>query len=86
LHDGLSDCPHVIDNRNLGLMGAIELEPLAGQPGKRAFATFRAAFDAGILIRTTADVIALSPPLVISRQQIDEIVDRLREVLLKIQE
>jgi beta-alanine--pyruvate transaminase len=84
LHDRLADCPHVIDIRNLGLMGAIELEPLAGQPGQRAFTAFRQVFDAGILIRTTGDVIALSPPLVISRPQIDELIDKLRVVLLNL--
>jgi beta-alanine--pyruvate transaminase len=84
LHDRLSDCPHVIDIRNLGLMGAIELEPSPGQPGQRAFAAFRKAFDAGIMIRTTADVIALSPPLIISRSQIDELIDKLGTVLLNL--
>ena len=85
LHDRLADCPHVIDIRNLGLMGAVELEPLPGQAGVRAFTAFRRAFDAGILIRTTADVIALSPPLIISRPQIDELIDKLRTVLLKLE-
>lgn len=81
LHDGLRDCPRVIDIRNLGLMGAIELEPLADQPGTRAFTAIREAFDAGILIRTTGDVIALSPPLIISRPQVDELIGKLRGVL-----
>jgi beta-alanine--pyruvate transaminase len=84
LHDRLTDCPYVIDIRNLGLMGAIELEPLPGQPGLRASTAFRRAFDAGILVRTTGDVIALSPPLIISRPQIDELIDKLRTVLLNL--
>ncbi|MBD8890808.1 aspartate aminotransferase family protein [Roseibium litorale] len=77
----LKDCPHVIDIRNLGLIGAIELEPIAGEPTKRAFSAFLKAYDDGILIRTTGDIIALSPPLIISKAQIDELFDKLRKVL-----
>jgi beta-alanine--pyruvate transaminase len=77
----LRDCPNVIDIRNLGLIGAIELEPIAGEPTKRAFSAFLKAYDDGILIRTTGDIIALSPPLIISREQIDELFDKLRTVL-----
>lgn len=80
LHD-MRDCPHVIDIRNLGLIGAIELDPVAGEPTKRAFGAFLAAYEAGLLIRTTGDIIALSPPLIIERAQIDEIFGTLRKVL-----
>lgn len=77
----LKDAKHVIDIRNIGLIGAIELEPIAGEPTKRAFAAFLKAYDDGLLIRTTGDIIALSPPLIIEKHQIDEIVERLRAVL-----
>jgi len=80
----LKDAPHVIDVRNIGLIGAIELEPIAGEPTKRAFAAFRQAFDDGLLIRTTGDIIALSPPLIVSTSQIDEIVAGIRAVLNKV--
>jgi len=73
--------PHVIDIRNIGLVGAIELEPIAGQPTKRAFSAFVKAFERGALIRTTGDIIALSPPLIISKGQINELIDHVREVL-----
>jgi beta-alanine--pyruvate transaminase len=73
--------PHVIDVRNIGLVGAVELEPIAGQPTKRAFSAFLKAFDAGVLIRTTGDIIALSPPLIVEKAHIDRIVDTLRQVL-----
>ncbi|MGI6852339.1 aspartate aminotransferase family protein [Mesorhizobium sp. 1B3] len=73
--------PHVIDIRNIGLIGAIELEPIAGQPSKRAFSAFVKAFERGALIRTTGDIIALSPPLIISKGQINELIDHVREVL-----
>ncbi|MBL4646847.1 MAG: aspartate aminotransferase family protein, partial [Rhizobiales bacterium] len=59
----LKDLPHVIDIRNIGLIGAIELEPIAGAPTKRAFNCFLEAYERNLLIRTTGDIIALSPPL-----------------------
>jgi beta-alanine--pyruvate transaminase len=77
----LKGLPHVIDIRNLGLIGAVELEPIAGQPTKRAFSAFLKAYDKGLLIRTTGDIIALSPPLIISKAQIDELVTTLGDVL-----
>lgn len=73
--------PHVIDIRNIGLIGAIELEPIAGSPTKRAFSAFLKAFEHGLLIRTTGDIIALSPPLIITKGQINELIDHLRDVL-----
>ncbi|KQN78444.1 omega amino acid--pyruvate aminotransferase [Devosia sp. Leaf64] len=77
----LKGLPHVIDIRNIGLVGAIELEPIAGQPTKRAFSAFLKAFEQGLLIRTTGDIIALSPPLIVSESQIDEIVTKLAGIL-----
>src|ERR687895_361423 len=69
----LKGAPHVIDIRNCGLMAAIELEPRAGQPGKRAYEVFVKAFEAGVLIRVTADIIALSPPLIVQKSHIEQI-------------
>lgn len=77
----LKGLPHVIDIRNIGLVGAIELEPIAGQPTKRAFSAFLKAFEQGVLIRTTGDIIALSPPLIVSESQIDQIVSTLSGIL-----
>ncbi|MGX5801020.1 aminotransferase class III-fold pyridoxal phosphate-dependent enzyme [Bradyrhizobium sp. Arg314] len=76
--------PHVIDIRNIGLIGAIELAPIAGSPTKRAFSAFVKAFERGALIRTTGDIIALSPPLIITKGQINELIDHVREVLRSI--
>ncbi|MEE4121433.1 MAG: aspartate aminotransferase family protein [Paracoccaceae bacterium] len=77
----LRDCPNVIDIRNMGLIGAIELEPIAGEPTRRAFSAFLDAYESGILIRTTGDIIALSPPLIIEKAHIDQLFGTLREVL-----
>jgi beta-alanine--pyruvate transaminase len=73
--------PHVIDIRNCGLMGAIELEPRAGQPAKRAYEVFVNALEAGVLIRVTGDTIALSPPLIVEKSQIDQILDCVRRMI-----
>jgi len=81
----LADAPHVIDVRNLGLIGGIELEPRPDEPSKRAFETFIRCFeDEGVLIRTTGDIIALSPPLIIDKPQIDRLVDAVGTVLKKV--
>lgn len=78
----LRDCPNVVDIRNLGLIGAIELKPIDGEPTKRAFNAFLNAYNDGLLIRTTGDIIALSPPLIITHAQIDELFEKLRKVLM----
>jgi len=77
----LKGLPHVIDLRNLGLIGAIELEPIQGQPTRRAMEVFQRCFDQGLLIRTTGDIIALSPPLIIEEKHIERIVDVLSGAL-----
>jgi beta-alanine--pyruvate transaminase len=77
----LQGLPHVIDIRNLGLVAGIELQPITGLPGKRAFDVFLACWERGVLIRTTGDTIALSPPLIIENAHIDQIVSTLAEVL-----
>ncbi|NJS38346.1 MAG: aspartate aminotransferase family protein [Rhodobacteraceae bacterium] len=77
----LKDHPHVIDIRNMGLIGAVELQPIDGAPTKRAFNAFLKAYEKGILIRTTGDIIAMSPPLIISKPQIDALIGTLGEVL-----
>ena len=81
----LKDAPHVIDIRNIGLVGAIELEPIDGQPTKRAFSAFLKAFEKNLLIRTTGDIIAMSPPLIVEKEHIDQIVTILREVLTSVE-
>ena len=81
----LADARHVIDVRNLGLIGGVELEPRPGAPTQRAMAVFERCFDSGVLIRVTGDIIALSPPLIITREQIDQIVEVLRRTLAQVE-
>ncbi|HXE16978.1 MAG TPA: aminotransferase class III-fold pyridoxal phosphate-dependent enzyme, partial [Stellaceae bacterium] len=77
----LKGLPHVIDIRNLGIIAGIELEPIAGQPTKRAFDIFLRAYEKGLLIRTTGDIIALSPPLSLTKAHIDQIFGTLADLL-----
>ncbi|GAA0758429.1 aspartate aminotransferase family protein [Ideonella azotifigens] len=80
----LKDAPHVIDVRNIGLVGGIELTPRPGAPTARAFDVFLDCYAAGVMVRTTGDTVALSPPLIISREQIDQIVSTLRNAISRV--
>ena len=77
----LRELPHVIDIRNIGLVAGIELEPIAGKPAARAFEAFLRCYEKGVLIRTTGDIIALSPPLIIEKPQIDQLFGTIADVL-----
>ena len=77
----LKGLPHVIDLRNLGLIGAVELEPIPGKPGARGFDVFVRAFEKGLLARVTGDIIALSPPLIIEKAHVDELIGKLAEAI-----
>ncbi len=77
----LKGLPHVIDLRNVGLIGAIELESIPGKPGARAMAAYKQAFAEGVLVRTTGDIIALSPPLILEKQHIDLLFGKLHQIL-----
>jgi beta-alanine--pyruvate transaminase len=72
---------NVIDLRNLGLIAGIELEARPGKPTARAFEAFLKSYDRNLLIRTTGDIIALSPPLIVEKKHIDEIFGTLADVL-----
>jgi beta-alanine--pyruvate transaminase len=77
----LRELPHVIDIRNIGLIGAIEFASKPGAPGERAYDRFVKCFEKGLLVRQTGDIIALSPPLIIEESQIDELFDIFTAVL-----
>jgi beta-alanine--pyruvate transaminase len=79
----LKGLPNVIDIRNIGLIGGVELSPLPGEPAKRAFSIFLDCWEQGLLVRTTGDTVALSPPLIIERSHIDRIIETLRGALLR---
>ena len=62
-------------------MGAVELEPKKGAPGSRGYTALVKCFEAGVLIRYTADTLAFSPPLIVEKSQIDRIAETVRKVL-----
>ena len=72
---------HIIDVRNMGIVAGIELEPRPGAPTKRAMELFHKCFDNGLLVRATGDIIALSPPLILQKAHIDEMVGRISDLL-----
>ena len=81
----LRGLPHVKDIRNLGLICGIELESRPGKPTARAYEVFTKCFwQKNILVRTTGDIIALSPPLIINEEQIDMLFNAIAEVLITI--
>jgi beta-alanine--pyruvate transaminase len=80
----LKDAPHVIDIRNIGLLAAIDLKPRNGAPGARAAECAARCFDDGILIRASADTLVLSPPLIITTEQIDFVFATIRRALAPI--
>jgi beta-alanine--pyruvate transaminase len=78
----LKGLPNVVDIRNFGLVGAVELAPRPGAPGTRAYDAFARAFhEHHLLTRVTGDVIALSPPLIVEKSHIDRIVDVLADTI-----
>ena len=77
----LKGLPHIIDIRTIGLIVGIELEPLPGKPTARAFEAFVRAYDKGVLIRTTGDTIAMSPPFIIEKAQIDRLFETVSDIL-----
>ncbi|MDB6454074.1 aspartate aminotransferase family protein [Falsirhodobacter sp. 20TX0035] len=78
---GLRGLPHVKDLRNLGLVAGIELEPRPGAAGARGTEAMKTAWDRGLMIRVTGDIIALSPPLIISEGEIDMLFGTLADIL-----
>ena len=80
----LRGSPYVKDIRNLGLVAGIELESRPGAPGARAYEVFVKAYEKGLLVRFTGDIIALSPPLIIEPAQIQQIAGILDETLREV--
>src|ERR1700678_480412 len=79
---GLKGLPNVLDIRCLGLTGAIDLAPSSGGGGARGYKAVEHSFhEAGIMIRPAGDTIELTPPLIVSEDQIGEIVERVAKVI-----
>jgi beta-alanine--pyruvate transaminase len=81
---GLKCEPNVIDIRNIGLMGAVELSSRPGKPAERAYDAMLLAYEKGLMIRVTGDTIAMSPPLIVEKSEIDTAIDTLQAVLREV--
>jgi beta-alanine--pyruvate transaminase len=77
----LKSLPNVIDIRNIGLIAAIELAPREGAVGARGFEVHLKAWEQGVYMRVTGDIIALAPPLIIREAEIDQLFEIVRKVL-----
>ncbi|MCA3387041.1 MAG: aspartate aminotransferase family protein [Roseomonas sp.] len=78
----LKGLSNVIDIRDVGLIGAVELAPRPGKPTQRALDVFRRCFDEGVLIRVTADIIAMSPPLICEKPHVDRLINTLSDAIM----
>jgi len=81
----LKGLPNVIDIRSIGLVGAVELAPRKGAPGARGMEVCIKAYEAGLMIRVSGDVIAMSPPLILEKAHVDEMIEILRNVIKAIE-
>ena len=78
----LKGLPNVVDIRTVGLTAGIDLAPVADAPGKRGFAALNSAFhDNDLMLRIAGDTLALTPPLIVSEDQIDEIVEKVAKII-----
>ncbi len=80
---GLKDLPNVISVRNIGLIGAIELAPREGLPGKRGYDIFIECFKQGVLVRASGDIMVFAPPFIAERKHIDQMVETLAAAIRK---
>jgi beta-alanine--pyruvate transaminase len=71
----------IIDVRNMGLVAGIEMEPRKGAPGARAFEVFLKCFEDGVMVRSTGDTLALSPPLIVEKPEIDRMFESVRKTI-----
>ncbi len=81
----LKDLEHITDTRNLGLVAAFDLSQREGAPGARGFEVMLKAWEKGVMLRVTADTIAISPPLIVNKEEIDTIFSVAREAIESVQ-
>ena len=79
MHAAFKGLPNVIGIRTLGLAGAVELAPMAGAPGKRAFNIFLDCYHHGVLVRAAGDNLVLCPAFTVNESQIAQMVGTLAD-------
>ena len=78
----LKGLPNVVDIRTVGLTAGIDLAARAEAPGKRGFAGLDSAFhDNDLMLRVAGDTLVLTPPLIITEDQIGEIIEKVTKVI-----
>ena len=82
-HSTFKGLPNVIGIRSLGCAAAVELAPLAGLPGKRAYDIFIECFHNGALVRPAGDVLVIAPPYIVEKEHIDKLVNTLADAIKK---
>ena len=80
---GLKGEPGVVDIRNVGLAAAVDLDGIPGKVGLRALRTFEAGIEEGLMLRFTADTIAMGPPFISRRDEIEALGEKLRRAIRK---
>ncbi len=80
-HSAFKGLPNVISIRSLGLAAAVELAPIAGAPGKRAYDIFLDCFHKGALVRAAGDVLVIAPPYIVEKSHIDTLVNTLADAI-----
>ncbi|HQT63664.1 MAG: aspartate aminotransferase family protein [Acidocella sp. 20-57-95] len=76
------DLPGIADTRGFGLLGAVDVEP-HGKPGARGFKILCKAFESGLVLRAAGDAIVLAPPFAATADEISQMVDIMRKVILE---
>jgi len=79
----LRDCPVVTDVRSIGMMAAVDVA-VDGAPGVRGHEVQKRLFDAGLHLKSTGDALIIAPAFVMEPKHLDEIVSKLRAVLLSL--
>jgi beta-alanine--pyruvate transaminase len=78
----LKGLPNVVDIRNIGMMGAVELQPVAGELMKRSFDVFNRCFDKGVMVRVSGSTCAYSPPLICEKSHVDQMINTLHDSII----
>ncbi|MDZ4189461.1 MAG: aspartate aminotransferase family protein [Hydrogenophaga sp.] len=84
MHSALKGLPHVISIRSLGLAAAVELAPLSGLPGKRAFDVFMDCYHRGVLVRNAGDNLVFAPPFIVEKSHIETMVGVLADAIKRV--
>ena len=81
---GLRGARHITDIRNFGLAGALQIDPAPGEPARRPFEIALACWEKGLYVRWAGDTVAMGPPFICEKHQIDEAFNILSDCIAKV--